>query len=120
MTIDNDNVSASFDKDFCSYLEYHLTRVFTNSSDNELKDFWCDGIATPFNDIESSEKNIIETKAWIGITGQDIYQMSIHLGPCSLNNCLNRTGLIECLPPNDSLDWVSIDIEKRTILLQLK
>ena len=61
----------------------------------------------------------IETMAWMGFTGQDRYEMIIKLGPDAVKNYMEGSSLIDCLPSEESLDWVILDIEKKTIELQL-
>lgn len=117
-------ISNSFNEDFCSYLEYHLTRAFANSLNDEIRWLWCDGIKMPFNDSQLILQNIIETKqiateAWIGIDGQGIYKMTIKLGPCSLDKIVQGMPLIDCLPGEESLNWVELDLTGKEIQLQL-
>jgi hypothetical protein len=57
--------------------------------------------------------------AWMGFTGQDRYEMTIKLGLDSIKNYKKGLSLIDCLPSDESLDWVTLDIEKKTIELQL-
>ena len=118
-------IKKSFSDDFCAYLEYHLTRAFLNApSANKFECVWCDGVDTPdIRDISMGNfiatREII-TRAWLGYSGQDIYKMTIKLGEKSWEKCLKGHGLIRCLPTDKSIDWVDLDIENRTIVLQLK
>jgi hypothetical protein len=87
--ISNNSGSGSFNEDFCLCLEYHLSHTFGNSTDQRLYGFWCDGVQIPDDEFQLAPINInrlkkIETKAWIGADGQDIYHMTIKLGPKSL------------------------------------
>ena len=64
----------SFGKEFCEYLEYHLSRTLRSSVDMEIRKFWCDGIVIP-DPRQLTKKNVnserqIQTKAWIGTDGQ--------------------------------------------------
>lgn len=111
------------DDDFCVELEYHLCRTFSNSPDKEISTLGCDGVDMPYEN-HLTTKRVIETKeiatmAWIGTAGQGRYEMIIKLGENSLNNFKKGLSLIECLPSEESLDWITINIEKRTIQLQL-
>ncbi|WP_439695479.1 hypothetical protein ACFGVS_21035 [Mucilaginibacter sp. AW1-7] len=115
----------SFNDDFCSSLEYHLSRAFNNSCDSKLRWFWCDGVEQPSNEGELTWELInqsrkIETKAWIGATGQDVYNMTIKLDLESLSRCAEGQSLKGCLPDEHSFEWVTIDVDLMTILLQLK
>jgi len=112
-----------FGGDFRNYLEYHLCRAFRNSPDKRLRWFGCDGVDKPQNSqlsIESITKSKkIETLAWMEVNGQARYEMIIKLGPDAIKNYMEGLSLIECLPSDESLDWVILDIEKKTIELQL-
>ena len=117
-------IQKSFTVDFCNRLEYHLSQAFGNSQNQETKRFWCDGIEVPDAGNQSME-NFIEAKeivtgAWVGLTGQDKYKMVIRLGSESLGKCLKGLSLNNCLPSNELLDWVALDVQNRVIILQLK
>ena len=116
--------SNPFNEDFCSYLEYHLTRTFANSEDIAINKLWCDGIAMPFIDSEISKKSVNETnciitKAWIGYDGQQEHEMTIKFGLIALGNYNKDISLISSLPNTESTSWVKLDVNKRTIELQL-
>lgn len=114
--ISNNSDRGSFNEDFCLYLEYHLSRTFGNSTDQRLNGFWCDGVQMPYNEYQLSTRNIgtlkkIETKAWIGANGQDIYNMTIKFGPESLAKYAEGQNIKDCLPSENLFDWVVIDID---------
>ncbi len=122
---------SSFNEDFCVHLEFHLCGTFEHSEDEELSRFWCDGIfwAPFYNDNVNrdylkfervSETNTIETTACLGISGQDYYRMTLRLGKQALDNYGKGLSLIDCIPGSDSLEWIDIDIENKTIELRLK
>lgn len=116
-------IGKAFNEDFCVELEYHLCRTFYNSPHQEIFALWCDGVDMPYENHLTTKK-VIETKeiatmAWIGTDGQGRYEMIIKLGENSLNNFKKGLSLIDCLPDEESLDWITINIEKRTIQLQL-
>jgi hypothetical protein len=120
-----DIIKESFNVDFCAELEYHLTRTFNQSDDKNLRGFWCDGISMPTNDLQLTKKNIndkrkIVTKACFGYDGQDEYEMTINFGQYSLRRYAKETDLSDCLPNEDTMDWVSLDMKSKTIELQLK
>ncbi|MDB5142678.1 MAG: hypothetical protein JWQ66_1391 [Mucilaginibacter sp.] len=117
-------IKKSFTVDFCHRLEYHLSQAFGNSQNKEIKHVWCDGIEVP-NAEDQFIDSFIETKeivtgAWVGSSRQDKYKMVIRLGSESLGKCLKGLRLNNCLPSNESLDWVDLDIQNRIIILQLK
>jgi hypothetical protein len=115
-------VRKSFSDDFCVHLEYHLCNALANSPDNEIKQLWCDGVRMPDDLLTMKsviEKKKIVTTAWIGIDGGEIYEMILKLGENSLDNFRKGLSLIDCLPDAESLDWIIIDTNKKTIELQL-
>ena len=76
-------------------------------------------IEEPIINRDQLETKQIDTQAWAGVTGQDKYEMIIKSGPDALNKYAEGSSLIDCLPGDESLDWVMPDIEKKTIELQL-
>ena len=118
------NVLTSFNADFRSTLEYHLGNAFERAEDPELSGFWCDGIYEPliyghFTDKNITSINKLTTWAWIGPTAQDQYIMIIKLGRCSRRKALKGLDLNCCLPDANSFDWVDIDVENKTITIEL-
>ena len=119
-------ISDSFNEDFCTYLEKHLCDTFKNSKQEDLKSFWCDGISwDPIPDSHLSKKNVNDTRkivttSWIGIDGQDEYEMIIKFGKYSLRRYASGTNLIDCIPDSANMDWIIIDTNNKTIDLRLK
>ena len=131
MTEKTDRFNNSFNRDFCEYLEYHLCRTFRNVESEELRDFWCDGVLeAPFYNTDVNKKylsieNVLKTReivttAWMGESGQDQYEMCLKLGSKSLNNYNLGLSLIDCLPEDKSMKWITLDIENKKIELRLK
>ncbi|WP_207430971.1 hypothetical protein [Sabulibacter ruber] len=110
----------SLDEDFCSALEYRLTRIFRESDQKEIRSLWCDGISpgieTNDNPIDSRR---IRTKAWIGKDGQEEFSMTILLGEEAIVKFLNGGSLIDSIPREETKDWMDIDTEGRTVTVQL-
>ncbi len=121
----NETIGKSFNQDFCDYLEYHLTRAFLNAPRaNKFECVWCDGMEAPCI-RDTSMENFIETReiitrAWSGYCGQDIYKMIIRLGDKSWEKCMKGHSLIRCIPSDKSIDWVDLDIDNKSIILQLR
>jgi hypothetical protein len=118
----DDILNDSFNQDFCTDLEFHLCLTFENSHDDRLNGFRCDGVS--HEPLVKSKKSIndnrqLVTKAWIGKTGQDEYEMTIHFGKYSLRRFAKGTSLADTLPSNQSMHWVKIDTDNRTIEIQL-
>jgi hypothetical protein len=127
----SESFHKSFNEDFCTYLEFYLTEIFANSVDQELQSFWCDGVSwAPYHNHKVnheylsyqnvSEKHKIVTTAWIGTTGQDLYEMTIELGENALERYKNEKSMIDCIPDKEVTDWIDIDPEGKTIKIRLK
>jgi hypothetical protein len=115
----------SFDRDFCEHLEYHLGRTFTNSDDKEIHELWCDGILDPFIESQLTKKNVNDTRtivttAFIGHDGQGKYEMTIRLGQQSLRQYAKGSSMIDCLPSEESMDWITLDLDNQKIEVRLK
>ena len=67
-----------------------------------------------------NDKRKIETKEWIGKTGQTEFKATIHFGKKALSKYAKGKDLTECIPDLESqAEWIEIDIEKRIIDLKL-
>lgn len=55
----------------------------------------------------------------MGKSGQDIYTMTLKLGKEALAKYSKGASIIECLPSEETMDWVSVDIENKTVELRL-
>jgi hypothetical protein len=119
----NQTIGKSFDIEFCQQLEYHLSHTFRNAGIGALKYFWCDGVEVPEKwnqaSVDLRKSRQIITGAWLGPTGQEKCQMTIQLGDRSIEKCIHGHDIIDCLPDDQSLDWVNIDMQNREIILQL-
>jgi len=120
----NEIVKESFNEDFCVQLEVHLTRAFKTSERKELNRFWCDGVMMPFIKSHLTKKSVsdsrrIITKAWLGYDGQGEFAMTIIFGQHSLSRYAKGLDLTDCLPSDNSMDWITLDMERKTIELQL-
>ncbi len=116
-------IGKSFDIDFCQRLGFHLTGAFYNNCTNKFERIWCDGVLEPEKwrqDIDelAITKEIVTT-GWLGLDGQDKHWIIIKLGPLSFEKCLKGQSLRQCLPSDQSLDWVSIDATDKIVTLQL-
>jgi len=114
-------IDESFNQEFCDYLEYHLSKIFRNSSDKAIRKLWCDGIIFgTFSKKEVNCKREINTTAWIGEDGQGEYEMKIKFGKYSLRRYAKGASMIDSIPDSNLAEWIDIDIENNQIELQLK
>jgi hypothetical protein len=125
MTTSDQNIETPFNEEFCTQLEYRICHELKKSDDSELKEIWCDGISWLPTEIQLTKKHVndkrkIETKAWIGKDGQNVFQATIHFGKTALKRYSKGTELIECIPELGSqTEWIDIDVENRTIEIKL-
>jgi len=123
--IDHKIHNPSFNEVFCNHLEYHLGKTFQNIDDQDLHEFFCDGIC--WKSVPESQLTLkivndtrkIVTTAFIGVDGQDLYEMVIHLGRYSLKRYAKGSSLVTCIPPANITDWIDINANKRIINLKL-
>jgi len=119
------NIETPFNEEFCTRLEYRICHELEKSTDSELKGFWCDGISWFPTDNQLTKKHVndkrkIETKAWIGETGQDVYKATIHLGRRALSKYAKESDLTDCIPELESqTEWIEIDTESKTLEIKL-
>jgi len=115
----------SFNEEFSIHLEFILTSAFRNLEEKEIKGFWCDGVShIPSNISLLSKNNIsqlkeIHTQAWSGVSGQDVYAMTIKLGEISLKKYLAEESMIGCIPNPENPDWIEVDEVNRLIEIRL-
>lgn len=115
----------SFNREFCEHLEWHLRRTFENSGDKRLKGLWCDGVLGPLTEKQLTKQSVNDTKtivttAFIGYDGQGKYEMTIKFGQYSLARYAKGSSIIDCIPSDDSMDWITLDTENKKIEIRLK
>ena len=112
------------DRDFCDFLEYHLTKTFLHSTDANVKGLWCDGVLLPNDENDYSRKSIndkreVWMKAFIGNDGQDEYTLLMRFGNRSLSKYARDLDLTDCIPNADESNWYVIDPKANKITIQL-
>ena len=112
------------DNKFCEFLEYEISKYFTNSVNGNVKGFWCDGILLPTFENEYSKKFVNDNRkivmiAFIGLSGQDKYELTLKFGNKALSRYARDLNIIECIPNSENNDWLDIDIERGKIWVQL-
>lgn len=119
------NIETPFNEDFCTRLEYRICNELEKTTDQELKGFWCDGISWFPNENQLTKKHVndkrkIETKAWIGKTGQTEFKATIHFGKKALSKYAKEMDLTESIPELESQsEWIEIDIDNKKIEIKL-
>jgi len=113
-----------FNQDFCSLLEYSIP--FNQLNDSSVINFWCDGIdPIPFDIKNLALENVrkikrIKTRAWTGVSGQDIYEMTIHFGEKSITCFEKEVNLQDCIYSENANDWIKVNPNQKTIEIRLK
>lgn len=111
------------DENFYRLLEYKICEALKNSSNEEVKTFWCDGV-TPGLEHEYTGKYVNDNKkilvtAYVGETGQDKYELTLNFGSKALSRYARGLSISPCIPESPGDDWFDIDILKRHIWIQL-
>lgn len=113
-------------KSFWVVLEFRISGELYDTTDEGLKDFWCDGIYLSPGDPQLEKKNVndkrkIHLTAWLGKTGQDQYEATIHFGPKALSRYARNLPLEESIPDYEVHGpWFEIDPKRKTIEIQLR
>lgn len=112
------------DQEFCQFLEYEISKALGNSESKELMGFWCDGILLSEPENHYSKKVINDNrqvlmKAFIGVDGQSHYLLTLKFGRKALSRYARELDIKECIPDQHRTDWYIIDIEQKTIEIQL-
>jgi len=108
------------DNEFCEFLEYEISKAFTNSTNDKVKHFWCDGVMLPTFENEYSKKFVNDNRqivlsTFIGLTGQDKYELTLKFGNKALSKYARDLDISECVPNSENKDWFHIDIERQKI-----
>ena len=109
---------------FCEFLEHEMSKAFAESNNDQVKGFWCDGILLPTFENEYSKKFVNDNRkiviiAFIGLSGQDKYELTLKFGNKALSRYARDLEISECVPNLENPDWFDIDIERKKILIQL-
>jgi hypothetical protein len=112
------------DNEFCEFLEYEISKAFASSSNDQVKHFWCDGVLLPTFENEYSKKFVNDNRqivmtAFIGLSGQDKYELTLKFGNKALSKYARDLEISECVPDPKKDNWFDMDIERRRILIQL-
>jgi len=112
------------DGHFCTFLEYKMGGAFQKSNRELVRGFWCDGVLLPTSEEDYSKKSVNDKRqvvmtAYIGKTGQDIYELTLRFGKKALSRYARDLDISECLPDSEHDDWWDVDINHRAIWIQL-
>ena len=113
------------DQNFCDFLEYYISRACANSTNEQVKHFWCDGVLPSNTGNEFSKKFVNDKRkvvmtAFIGMTEQDKYELTLKFGKKALSRYAKGLDIIECVPNSENGNGFDIDIDKRKVVIQLE
>lgn len=96
------------DQDFCNFLEYRIGAAFENSAREPIRQFWCDGVLLPPLEADYSiktvnDKRLVVMSAFIGITGQDKYELTLKFGKKALSRYTRGLDVSECVLSPESV-----------------
>ena len=118
-------------EDFCTYLEYQISRTLANSADPVTSHFWCDGVLLPDSEEAYSPRQVnntrqVLTRAWIDDSGnkgpghgQFLFQLRIRFGKKAVRYYMRGNDLKECVPSTENDNWIMLDVESRLVEIQL-
>lgn len=117
--------ASSYNQKFCTFLEHRLCDTFWLSDNAAIRGFWCDGVDMPYVDHQLTRKHVndnrkIETKAWLGQSGQEEYTLTIHFGKHALRRYAKGSSLTDCIPNPEPDDWITIDTTTKTLAIYLR
>jgi len=110
---------------FWTMLEFKLSGELYQTTIPELKGFWCDCIYLPPTDPQLKKKFVndnrkIFLKAWLGKTGQEVYDATVHFGRKAQSVYARDLPLLNCIPDEESDGiWFEIDVKTKTIDIYL-
>lgn len=112
------------DQEFCTFLEYQLSKAFIYSSDTSIQYFGCDGVLLPLSDKDLSQKSIndkryVSMTAYIGFDGQDKYELILNFGRKALSRYARGLDIKECIPPPTDSGWYEVDQINKVVIVNL-
>lgn len=115
----------SFNEKLCSYLENYLGEAFGEAEQQEVKGLWCDGVLMPVFDNQLTKKSVNDTRkiittAFIGYSDTHNFTLVIRFGKYALRRYAKGVELIDCLAVEHKMNRIKVDVDNRTIELQLK
>ena len=120
----NSGQKKIIDKDFCEFLEYEICKAFIHLDNDQIKNFWCDGVLLNQPDKFYSPKFVndnrqITFKAFIGKDGQTEYELTLKFGNKALSRYARNLDIKDCVPNSAKENWFEIDTLRNKITIQL-
>jgi hypothetical protein len=100
---------------FWGDLEFRICGEFEGLQDRSLRYLWCDGISPEAYVLQDSEPRITG-RAWIGSSGQEVWQFTLFLPKCYTSR--DEIDWVPLIPPNNVTCWVAVDVNRRRIEIE--
>ncbi len=112
------------DPDFCTALEYAITRAFHHSNRDELKGFWCDGVVlwAPSSELEIrrfEENGEIQGIAWLGKQEGEQYEITIRTSNGSKRAFRLGGDIKQYIPEAEADEWIYLHQKARRIIVRM-
>ncbi len=116
-------------KDFLIHLEFEISNALENASEKDKRSYWCDGILMPDLEDDYSQKTINDKRkiALRAVIPKGQYKnkdywwdLVLKFGKYSLRRYAKGKSLEDCVPNSENADWIELDVENKTIEVQLK
>lgn len=109
---------------FCEILAQRISSQLANGENKHLKSLWCDGVLLPTFDNEYSPKYVNDNRqitmiAFIGIDGQDRYELTLLFGRKALSSYARGLDISNCISYIEEDNWLEIDLPSKRIQIQL-
>ena len=111
-------------EEFCNILEFKLSKAILNSTKEDIKGFWCDGVSMSKPENFYSRKYINDNRktiltSYLGKGGQTDYLMTLIFGAKALSRYARNLDIIECIPSEVSDEWFKNDEQNKSIEVNL-
>ena len=115
---------------FLDSLEYSVSKALTNSRDEIVRGYWCDGVIVyELDKGQELTSHVLQHKSLkaVGIIPKGQYEepdyrfdMRILFGKEALSRLNEGQDLDSAIPEPSNSDWITFDLKEKTITVQLK
>jgi hypothetical protein len=112
-------------RDFCELLEHRMSNAWAQAAGRRLSNWWCDGILPPEISMGYSVEQLLKrrqlpARAWLGRDSTtSVFQLTIQLGPQSLQALTYNHPFQDCIPGTTSAAWITLDTEHQLAIVHL-
>lgn len=102
------------ESDYWVAMEYRICRELEGFNDDQLRSLWCDGLVAEEWELAVGRPSV-RGLAWCGRTGQDRWRFMLLL--TSRPSAREGIRWDELLPRDDRTGWLSVDLERRSLVI---